>query len=310
MRVAVFGAGGFIGSNLCTYLNELGHDVIAITRSPQQLVPAKQAIKHIQLDLLSPNVALPDIADTDSVIYLAGRAHILCDTADNPLAEYRRLNRDAAATVAAHAARQGVKRFVYMSSIGVNGAQSSHPFREDDTPVPLEAYARSKLEGEQAIRDLCRQNHMQWVILRPPLVYGKNAPGNFRRLRSAIEAGRWLPLAAIRNRRSLIAIENLVQVIEICLRHPGAENQLFLVADGQDTSSAQLVRMLASALGRPARLLYVPTPLLRLAGLLFGKSREISRLCSSLQIDSSKAHHLLNWQPTVSLEQGISNINR
>lgn len=305
MKLAVIGGAGFIGRHLCRYLVECGHQVTATTRQPDQAAQLEADVSWLPLDLLDDVPTMPDFTAIDCVIYLAGRAHVLADSSDDPLSDYRKLNRDAALAVAAAASGQGVGRFIYLSSIGVNGIENQRPLREDDAPAPCEAYARSKLEAEQSLAELCAARTMELVVLRPPLVYGNGAPGNFSRLLRAVENGRWLPLGMVDNRRSLIGIENLVQVIEICSTHAMAADQLFLVADGEDVSTAHLIKMIAEALGKPARLLPVPVFMLKLAGMLLGKSGEVNRVCGSLQVDSSKARQALDWVPRVTMRQGL-----
>jgi len=308
MKVAVIGGGGFVGRHLCNYLAQHAYEVIATTRDLARVPVNADNITWLQLELLDSPKHEPDFAGVDCVVYLAARAHLMSDSTTDPLSEYRKINRDAALDIARSAAAQGVGRFIYLSSIGVNGIENNRPFREDDSPAPVEDYARSKLEAEHALAELASDCNMELVVLRPPLVYGSGAPGNFGRLLAAVEKGRWLPLAAVHNRRSFIAIENLVQVIEICIHHPRAANQLFLVADGEDVSSASLIRHIGVALGRPARLVYVPVFLLKLAGMLLGKSKEINRLCGSLQVDSARARQMLDWEPAVTMIQGLQNL--
>lgn len=305
MRVMVIGASGFIGSHLCPYLLARRHRVVASSRAPHTPAVANSELENRVLDLAEIASSQIDFSEIDCVVYLAARAHVMNEDADDPLYEYRRINSQAAVEVARQAAVAGVGRFIYLSSIGVNGVHSQRPFRESDTPQPLEPYAQSKLEAEQALRRSCAEVDMELVLLRPVLVYGRDAPGNFSRLLNLVSTGRWLPLAAIDNRRSLLAVDNLVQLIELCLHHPRAANQLFLVADGDDLSTPALVRAIAEAVGVPARLLPVPTWLLRLAGKALGKSHEIERLCGSLQADIGKARDTLGWQPGLSLREAL-----
>lgn len=307
--VLIVGGSGFIGRHLCDHLAHLDYRVIATTRRLDTASGVSDGVEFRQLELLdSAAVTGFDYSAIDCVVYLAARAHVLREDADDPLAAFRRINSEAAVAVASRAAAQGVGRFIYLSSIGVNGISNQRPFRESDPPQPVEPYAQSKLEAEQALAACCQDTGMELVVLRPVLVYGNNAPGNFARLRAAVSAGRLLPIGGFDNRRSLLAVENLVQLIELCIHHPQAANQLFLAADGEDVSTPELARLIGEALGRPARLLHLPLWLLRLMARLLGKSREIERLSGSLQVDIGKARELLGWQPALTLHQALQNL--
>ena len=223
MKVLVVGGSGFIGRHLCAYLAARDYRVVATTRALDASKELPANVEYRQLDLLDAEaLAGFDFAGAKCLVYLAARAHVLDESADDPLTAYRRLNVEAALDTVKLAAVQGVNRFIYLSSIGVNGITSSQPFTETDVPAPQEPYALSKLEAELELRDYCGQAGMELVILRPVLVYGNGAPGNFARLVNAVDSGKPLPLRDIDNRRSLLAVENLVQLIEICIHHPGA----------------------------------------------------------------------------------------
>jgi nucleoside-diphosphate-sugar epimerase len=308
MNVLVIGGSGFVGRNLCQYLLQCGHQVTATLRSLDRELIDDDNINYQPLDLLDAQAPRLDLTGMDCVIYLAARAHVLEDASVDPLAEFRKLNLEAAVAIADLAAAQGVKRFVYLSSIGVNGIENDQPFDEEDEPAPCEAYALSKFEAEIALTNLCAKAGLELVILRAPLVYGKHAPGNFGLLVKAVAAGRILPLGGLNNQRSLISIDNLVQLIEICIRHPAAANQLFLVSDDEFVSTSQLIRLIGEAIGKPARLVKIPAWLLKLGAGLLGKSTQARRLCGSLRVDSSKVRNLLGWQPVVSLQQGLKKL--
>jgi nucleoside-diphosphate-sugar epimerase len=198
-----------------------------------------------------------------------------------------------------------VKRFLFISSIGVNGNINTRPFTEDDEPNPAEPYALSKWEAEQGLWEIQRETGMEVVIIRPPLVYGPNAPGNFGSLMRWVEKGLPLPLGAIDNQRSLVALDNLVDLIITCIDHPAAANQVFLAGDGEDLSTTELLRGVARAMGKSAHLIPVPPSLLMLGATLLGKKAVAQRLLGSLQVDISKARRLLGWQPPVSVEEGL-----
>ncbi len=242
----------------------------------------------------------------NTVIHLAARAHIMSDTAANPLTEFRLVNTAATLNFAHQAAAAGIRRFIFISSIGVNGNQTSNiPFSTEDTPNPVEPYAISKHEAEIGLRQIAQETGMEIVIIRPPLVYGANAPGNFGRLLSIAAKGIPLPLGAVHNQRSLVALDNLIDLITVCINHTAAANQTFLVSDGEDLSTADLLKRLRAALGRPARLLPVPASWLHKVASLLGKGDIAQRLCGSLQVDISKTRNLLDWTPPVSVDQAL-----
>lgn len=239
------------------------------------------------------------------VVHAAARAHVMHDKLSDPLAEFRRVNVQGTANLARQAAQAGVRRFVFISSIGVNGSRTDRPFTEADNPQPHDNYAISKYEAEQALWQVTRDTGMEVVIIRPPLVYGHGAPGNFASLVRWVRRGFPLPLGAVYNRRSLVALDNLVDFIALCAspeRSPQAANQTFLVSDGDDVSTTELLRRVAHAYGVPARLLPVPVGLMRGAARLLGKTTVADRLFDSLQVDASKAHDLLGWTPPVTMQ--------
>ncbi len=242
-----------------------------------------------------------------TVVHLAARVHIMHDTESDPLAAFRAVNMDGTLNLARRAAATGVKRFVFVSSIKVNG-ESTPPgraFAESDAPTPQDAYGQSKHEAEQGLRQLAAETGMEVVIIRPPLVYGPGVKANFAALMRAVQRGWPLPLGAVHNQRSLVALDNLVDFIITCITHPQAANQTFLVSDGQDLSTTELVRGMAHAAGVPSRLLPVPVWALKGGAGLLGKGDAVQRLCGNLQIDISKACRLLGWTPPVSVDEGL-----
>jgi nucleoside-diphosphate-sugar epimerase len=299
------GGTGFIGQALIERLLSDGcyQPAVAIRR---RVVDFPSGVLSVQVGDLSLNtdwsVAL---AGARVVIHAAARAHVLSETADDPLAEFRQVNVSGTLALAQQAVQAGVKRFIFISSIGVNGNQSSRPFTVDDMPNPIEPYAVSKYEAELGLRQLAAETGMEVVIIRPPLVYGPNAPGNFGRLIKTVNKGLPLPLGAIQNRRSLVALDNLVDLIVTCIDHPAAANQTLLVSDGEDLSTTELLRRMGTALGKPARLLPVPSWLLETGAALLGKQALSQRLCGSLQVDIGKTRELLNWTPPVSVDEAL-----
>ena len=306
-RVAVTGATGFVGRALMTQLVKMdGAEVLALTRkNPTNPVLGAKYIKTG--DLTSENQGKSVLADVHAVVHIAGRAHVLNDRADNPLAEFRRINTAGTLRLAEQAAAMGVQRFVFVSSIGVNGVQTApnKAFSEADEPNPHNAYTLSKFEAEQGLMRIADKTGLEVVIIRPPLVYGFNAPGNFGSLMRAVQRGLPLPLGAVHNQRSLVALNNLVDFVITCITHPKAANQTFLVSDGQDLSTTDLVRGMARAAGVPARLLPVPVWALQAGAKLLGKGDAVQRLCGNLQVDISKARELLGWVPPISVEEGL-----
>ena len=298
-QILVTGANGFIGSGLVPELIAHGYAVRRCTRNPGE--GSDMAVGEIEPDT-DWNQALMGIS---TVVHLAGRAHVLKDISNDPLTEFRRINVEGTLTLARNSAQAGVRRFIYISSIGVNGIQSARPFTESETPQPVEPYAISKYEAEQGLLQISRSSEMEVVIIRPPLVYGPNAPGNFGRLLRVVHRGFPLPLGAIHNKRSLVALENLVDLIVTTIAHPAAANQIFLAGDGEDLSTTELLQRMARALGRPLRLISVPVWLIEAGAYLIGKEVLAQKLCGSLQVDISKARNVLGWMPPVSFDEAM-----
>jgi nucleoside-diphosphate-sugar epimerase len=229
------------------------------------------------------------------------------ESSADPLAAFRAVNVEGTLNLARQAAAGGVKRFVFVSSVKVNGEETEldQPFNEDDEPCPIDPYGISKMEAEQGLRQLSADTGMEVVIIRPPLVYGPGVKANFAALIRAVQRGWPLPLGALYNQRSLVALDNLVDFIVTCITHPQAANQTFLVSDGQDRSTTELLRSMAQAARVPARLLPVPVWALQAGASLLGKGDSVQRLCGNLQVDISKARNLLGWVPPVSVEEGL-----
>ena len=245
-----------------------------------------------------------------TAVHLAARVHVMHDTASDPLTAFRAVNVESTLTLARMAAAAGVKRFVFVSSVKVNGESTlpGRPFTTDDAPAPLDAYGVSKMEAEQGLREIALQTGMEVVIIRPPLVYGPGVKANFAAMMRWLRRGVPLPLGAIHNQRSLVALDNLVDLIVTCLTHPAAANQTFLVSDGQDVSTTELLCRMGQTMGCPARLIPVPASWLKLAAVMVGKPDVIQRLCGSLQLDISKTRNLLGWTPPLSLDEGLKTV--
>lgn len=305
MRVLVTGANGLVGKALCASLVQSGIPFRAAVRSPISVLTGLDNFVTGAIDGSTDwQGALTDVT---VVIHLAARVHVLNDTAENPLEEYRRINVQGTLNLAENAVTAGISRFVYLSTAKVNG-ESTHKgqaFSESDEPNPLDPYAVSKHEAEQGLRKIADQTGMDVVIIRPPLVYGPGVKANFAALLRAVQKGWPLPLGVIHNQRSLVALDNLVDFIMTCAIHPKAANQTFMVSDGHDISTTELVHGLAHAAGVLTHLLPVPIWILQWVGRFLGKGDTVGRLCNNLQINSAKARDLLGWVPPVSVHEGL-----
>ena len=286
MSLLITGGTGFVGQALVKRLDEL--PVCLATRA----------------DSVNWDKVLVGIT---TVVHLAARVHVMHDTSADRLASFRFANVESTLNLARQAAAAGVKRFVFTSSVKVNGEATlpGRAFTERHAPNPQDAYGLSKHEAEQGLRQLSADSGMEVVIIRPPLVYGPGVKANFAALMRAVQRSLPLPLGAVHNQRSLVALDNLVDLIVTCITHPQAANQTFLVSDGQDLSTTELVRGMAKAAGVPARLLPVPVWALQAGASLLGKGDAVQRLCGNLQVDISKLRSLLGWVPPVSVEEGL-----
>lgn len=299
-RVLITGANGFLGKVLVHKIHtNKGIFVTSAVREKASEVNGQQIV----MGGLASNFDISEVLkQQDVVIHTAALAH---SKGNNDFSEFQCVNTIGTLRLAQQAAECGVKRFIFVSSIGVNGNISSRPFTELDIPKPSEAYAESKWRAEQGLWEIQESTGMEIVIIRPPLVYGPNAPGNFATLTRWVEKGIPLPLGAVNNRRSYIAIDNLVDFITTCIDHPLAANETFLIADGEDISTTNLLHKVANAMDKPSRLIPVSERLLTLGAAMLGKRDMARRLLGSLQVDISKARQLLGWHPTISLEEGL-----
>ena len=306
--IFVTGATGFVGKAVVQRLladDQSRRVVVAVRRDGQQW--PENVLPRVTGDLEPSTDWSVALGGVSSVVHCAARVHVMADTATNPLDEFRWVNVQGTLNLARQAAAVGVRRFVFVSSIKVNGeaTKPSVPFSADDIPAPMDAYGVSKMEAEQGLREIALQTGMEVVIIRPPLVYGPGVKANFAAMMRWLRRGVPLPLGAIHNQRSLVALDNLVDLIVTCLSHPAAANQTFLVSDNEDISTTELLRRMGRAMGRPARLIPVPTSWLKLAAAMAGKRLVAQRLCGSLQVDIEKTRRLLGWRPPVSLDEGL-----
>ncbi|AIB11345.1 NAD-dependent dehydratase [Azospirillum argentinense] len=297
MRVLVTGATGFVARTVIPLLVARGHSVRAVVRRPDVAVP--QAAETVTIDDIGPATAWGNaLQGMDGVVHLAARVHVMRDRESDPLAAFRRVNTAGTRVLAEAAAAAGVKRMVYLSSVKAL-ADESRPdeLSEETEPDPHSPYGISKLEAERALAEISTRTGLEVAVIRPPLVYGPGVGGNFLRLMQAVDRGIPLPLGALENRRSLIFVGNLADAIQECLTHPQAAGARFLVHDGRPMSTAELVRAIAEALNKPARLLPVPPSLLALAARLARREAMLDRIAGSLVIDDGAIRRALNWRP-------------
>jgi len=305
MNILVTGANGFVGTALCDQLIQSPpHTVFAAQRHPQpRFLPGLKPLPIRELSDLTPH--LPQI---DAIVHLAARVHQMHDTAPDPLATFRAVNTTATVQLAQAAAQAGVKRFIYLSSIKVNGeyTRPGQPFTVQDPLHPQDPYAISKAEAEIQLRQIAQETGLEVVIIRPPLVYGPGVKGNFRTVISWVDRGLPLPLGAIHNRRSLVALPNLVDLMITCLTHPAAAHQTFLVSDNHDLSTTNLLKTLARAMGKPSLLIPIPSPWLQTLASLTGRAAVAQRLCGHFQVDIRPTQHRLGWTPPISVDEAMA----
>jgi len=304
--ILVTGANGFIGKPVWSELVKAGFQVKCAVRKLNHPIN-KHCTKIVEVGDIGPETDWTNaLKSITTIVHLAARVHMMKDSAIEPLSEFRKMNVNATEHLATMAAKAGVKRLVFMSTVKVNGEQTrDKPFTESDLPHPDDPYAISKWEAEQALLKVSNETGLEVVILRPPLVYGPGVQANFLRLLQIVDRNIPLPFLNIKNKRSFIYLGNLVDAIIACCTHPNAKGETFLVSDGEDASTAELVRMIAIAMGKKAKLFPFPQSLLSIIGTLTGKKAELNRLFGSLCIDSSKIRKVLNWKPPISMRDGI-----
>lgn len=307
-RFLVTGASGFVGRALCRELITRGYLVRAALRTAKD---EKYLPKGCEIAVIGEIGAATTwatvVKEIDVIVHLAARVHVMRETATDPLQAFREVNVAGTARLAREATSSAVKRLVYVSSIKVNGESTEASlFSEADLPSPQDFYGLSKCEAETALRRVAQETDLEVVIVRPPLVYGPAVKGNFLRLLKLVSWGLPLPLASVNNLRSMLYLGNFVDVLTLCAQHPGAAGKTFLVSDGEDISTPQLIRKIADLMGRPCRLWSLPPSLLKLASKMVLKSAEVERLIGSLQVDSAQIRRELEWTPPYTLDQGLA----
>jgi len=304
--ILVTGATGFVGSALCRRLLSAAVPVRGTILADEKPEALPAGISPVTVAPLAADTAWSHaLADIDTVIHLAARVHVMADPSADPLAEFRRVNVAGTARLAREAAAAGVRRLVFISSIKVNGEETAEPYSEGSLPQPTDPYGISKWEAEQELRRIESETGLEIVVVRPTLVYGPGVKANFFNMMTFVQRGIPLPLAAIANKRSFIYVGNLADALAACAREPAAAGQTYLVSDGDDVSSPELIRRTAKALGVRPRLFPLPPALMRLAGKLTGRTAAVKRLLGSLTVDSSRIRRELGWKPPFSMEDGL-----
>lgn len=305
-KVLITGSNGFVGQFLSCYLKDRGCECISTCRHLPDEYSAGTT-RHFAVGNIDAQTQWQAaLTDVDCVVHLAARVHVMQETDTDPLAAFRLVNTEGTMNLARQAVVAGVKRFVYLSSIKVNGEQTTdRPFYADDHPDPQDPYAVSKFEAEQQLLVLSKETGLEVVIIRPPLVYGPGVKGNFSRLIGLVSKSLPLPLAGIKNARSLVNIQNLCSLIHACLLHPKAAGEVFLVSDGDDLSTSELFDKIARALARNSRLFYLPAGFIKFGAYILGRQAEYERLFCSLQVDIAKNKQFLDWTPDFSSDNGI-----
>lgn len=302
----ITGANGFVGRPLCEEMLRQGWRVRTAIRSSIQM---PNGVEIVEIDDIDGDTDWKSaLRGVDVIIHLAARVHVMKDTAADPLTEFLKVNLYGTENLAQQAARAGIKRLVYVSSIKVNGeeTQDQHCYTEKNIPAPQYPYGISKWQAEQTLRRIALESDLQVVIVRPPLVYGPGVKGNFNNLMAAIEKGSALPLAGAHNMRSQVYVGNLVSALIACATHPAAAGQTYLVSDGENVSTAVLVKKISVALGCNNRSFYFPEKLLRIVAAILGRTDQINRLFGSLRVSDAKLRGELGWVPPYTLEQGLS----
>ncbi|WP_191833463.1 NAD-dependent epimerase/dehydratase family protein [Pseudomonas fluorescens] len=309
MKTLLTGATGFVGRSLLLHLHDAGHDCIAVSR---EVTVMESGVVTLPVGDMNNATDWNSLLDgVECVIHLAARAHLLRDRAADPQQAFDEVNFHATMNLVRQAEAAGVKRFVYVSSIGVHGAfTTGHSFTESSTLDPHSPYAKSKLKAEEGIRRYLEGRSMEWVIVRPPLIYAANAPGNFQLLLRLVETGLPLPFAGVHNARTMVALENIVDFLVQCAVHPRAARQVFVISDNADCSIGKIVETLAQGMGKRVKLFRIPPRVVRWGATLIGRQSTYVQLYESLRVDSTKARSLLDWQPVINTHDALLNAGR
>ena len=306
LRVLITGASGFVGSPLVNYLASLGHELVALTRSTSSVKPHESELVKLSAigDIDGSTNWSPYLVGVESIVHLANRAHVMNEQVSDPLSLYRAINTDGTLHLARQAVAAGVKRFIFISSIKVNGelTKPGQPFTADDVSVPLDPYGLSKYEAELGLRQIAQETGLEVVVIRPPLIYGPGVKANFLKMMRWVERGIPLPLGSIHNQRSLVGIDNFLNFISLCLTHPKAAGKTFLVSDDHDLSTTELLKGIARSMGQSSKLLAIPQGILEGVLGILGQRRIAERLCGSLQLDIQPTKDQLGWRPPYSFE--------
>ena len=310
MKILLTGATGFVGRAFLDVLMSRSYELVVFVRDKGVSLPSD--VKKVVADLSNlSHLNSSDFANMDVMVHIAARVHVMNDKVSNPLLAFRKVNRDATLLLAGMAAEAGVKRFVFVSSIKVNGEMTNpgQPFSPDDDFVPTDPYGLSKYEAEQGLLKIANETGLEVVIIRPPLVYGPGVKANFASMMNWMSKSIPLPFGTVHNQRSLVALDNLVDFIALCAdreKSPKAANEVFLISDGEDVSTTQLLKKVAKAFNKKAILLPIPVGLMTFMAKLLGKGDVANRLFGSLQVDSSKARDLLGWKPVTTMDEQLN----
>lgn len=310
MSILITGNTGLVGQQLIKTLLKIGYEIVGVGRR-QSNISVLDSYSYHSIDDFSAELSWREVLEgVDIVIHTIARVHIMDEKMTNPIDAYRACNTDATLNLAKQAAEVGVKRFIFLSSIKANGevTEPGIPFTEEDSYVPTDPYGLSKYEAERGLLELSKQTGMEVVIIRPPLIYGPGVKANFANMMKWVKKGVPLPLGAVNNLRSLVALDNLIDFVELCVTHPKAANEIFLISDGEDVSTTALLNKVARAYNKKAALLPIPTSLMTFVAKLLGKSAITDRLFGSLQVDNSKARELLGWAPVISMDEQLVKI--